>query len=180
MSSRPRSHPIRMVVTLSLMSACAGPVAAQSVVRETDGWGGTVESIDLGLFALSDGGDGRVLGGTLVRRTRPGGERDILLVLWYGGNDNAGILEDAPLEVLLDQEQLRAPIFGPVSRGRDADGLVMETTAYRFSPDQLRRVGRAAAVRLHVIAVGAGLQCTLQADNLRQWQAFVAEVVGAH
>jgi len=178
MSTRRRSRPIPLLVILTWMCACSIPVAAQSVTRETDGQGGTVESLDLGLFTLVDPG-GRAVGGTLVRMTRPGGERDILLVLWYGGHDDAGILNDVPLEVLLDQEQIRAPIFGPVTRGRDADGVVMETTAYRLSPDQLRKVGRAAAVRLHVIAAGEGLQCTLRAENLRQWQAFVAEVVGA-
>ncbi|MCI0432278.1 MAG: hypothetical protein L0271_01320 [Gemmatimonadetes bacterium] len=161
-----------------LAVAASRPADAQVVTRESDGHGGTVESMDLGFFALTDTTRTRVIGGTMVRVTRADGARDILLVLWYSGKRVAAIREDAPMDVEAGVESMRVPIFGPVTRTEEADGAATETTAYRFSPEQARWLARAGEVRLRIAAGGGSLDCTLVDANLRPLRVFVAGVIG--
>jgi hypothetical protein len=135
------------------------------------------ETMDVGLFRLEPGHAG-VAGGTLVRLTRPGTLADHLLVVWYGGPVAVNVAEMEPVMVHADGELVRLPMYGVVRRSADPGNGVNETWAYRMSPQQLRQIAGAYAVRLRVAAAESVFTFDLTGENLRKMRAFVDALLG--
>jgi hypothetical protein len=134
------------------------------------------EAVDMGLFEWTDGHAPGALGGTLVRVTRAG-VNDYLLVVWYGGRSSVMLTAGEPMIVLADDDTLHASNLGRVERDAEPGAQTIETTAYRFTSLELRRLALAGNISFSIRAGESVLDCEFTAENMHMLRLFVNDLV---